>query len=144
MENRDLEREIVAQPRAFVRRKDMTAVRTIAGNERYELSVHLMEAEEAELDLLEVILEGSTHEGEHVYATAEASITGDHHVITRAYTRALLLVKATGSRVLALVVGDEEPQQQLVAFAQQDKVTLSRRRRAGAFLHAPLASFTPT
>ncbi|WP_298344822.1 hypothetical protein [Ferrimicrobium sp.] len=143
MEGRDLEREIMAQPRAFVRRKDMIGVRAVSGDERYELSAQLIESEENELDLLDVILEGTAHEGEHVYVAVEASVTGDDHDIERAHTRALLLAKAINSRVLPLVVCDEEPKRQLVALAQKHQVALARKQR-GIFLQGPLTSFNPT
>ncbi len=67
MERRDLEREILAQPRAFVRRKDMTAVRAVSSDERYDISACLPEEEENEPDLLDVILEGTTPDGERPY-----------------------------------------------------------------------------
>ncbi|WP_298335916.1 hypothetical protein [Ferrimicrobium sp.] len=133
----------MAQPRAFVRRKDMIGVRAVSSDERYELSARLVEAEESELNLLDVILEGTTHEGEHVYVAVEASVTGDDHDIQRAHTRALLLAKATNSRVLPLVVCVEEPKQQLIELAQQHQVALARKQR-GVFLQAPLTSFNPT
>ena len=137
MEGRDLEREILAQPRAFVRRKDMTAVRAVSSDERYDISARLPEEEENELDLLDVILEGTALDGERAYVAIEASITADRHDIERSHARALLLAKAAGAKVLPLVICEEEPEASIVALARRHRVALAQKQR-GVFVAAPL------
>jgi chromosome segregation ATPase len=137
MEGRDLEREILSQPRAFVRRKDMIAVHVVSNDERYDISARLPEQEENELDLLDVILEGMTSDGVHAYIAVEASITPDVHDIQRAHGRALLLAKATGAKVLPLVICEEQPLASVVTVAKNQQVALAKKQ-LGIFAPAPL------
>ena len=138
MERRDLEREILAQPRAFVRRKDMPAVRAVSSDERYDISACLPEEEENEPDLLDVILEGTTPDGERAYVAVEASITADRHDIERSHARALLLTKATEAKVLPLVICEEEPEPGIIALAQHHHVALGQKQRGISVKASPV------
>ncbi|WP_276970247.1 hypothetical protein, partial [Ferrimicrobium acidiphilum] len=84
MDGRHLESDVLANPRSYIRRKDLSAVRSLSYDERYELSSQLEENEEEELDLLDAILEGETPTGEHVYIAVEVSVTIEVYDLERA------------------------------------------------------------
>ncbi|MHB1734455.1 MAG: hypothetical protein ACYCU8_13615, partial [Ferrimicrobium acidiphilum] len=129
MDGRHLESDILANPRSYIRRKDLSAVRSLSYDERYELSSQLEENEEEELDLLDAILEGETPTGEHVYIAVEASVTIEVYDLERAKRRAYFLAKATNTPVLPLVVGDEPPSQGRIDEAMSQQVAIARKQR---------------
>ncbi len=136
MDGRHLESDILANPRSYIRRKDLSAVRSLSYDERYELSSQLEENEEEELDLLDAILEGETPTGEHVYIAVEASVTIEVYDLERAKRRAYFLAKATNTPVLPLVVGDEPPSQGRIDEAMSQQVAIARKQR-GIVVNAP-------
>ena len=136
MDGRHLESDILANPRSYIRRKDLSAVRSLSYDERYELSSQLEENEEEELDLLDAILEGETPTGEHVYIAVEASVTIEAYDLERAKRRAYFLAKATKTPVLPLVVGDEPPSQGRIDEALSQQVAIARKQR-GIVVNAP-------
>ena len=136
MDGRHLESDILANPRSYIRRKDLSAVRSLSYDERYELSSQLEENEEEELDLLDAILEGETPTGEHVYIAVEASVTIEVYDLERAKRRAYFLARATNTPVLPLVVGDEPPSQGRIDEAMSQQVAIARKQR-GIVVNAP-------
>ena len=136
MDGRHLESDVLANPRSYIRRKDLSAVRSLSYDERYELSSQLEENEEEELDLLDAILEGETPTGEHVYIAVEASVTIEVYDLERAKRRAYFLAKATNTPVLPLVVGDEPPSQGRIDEAMSQQVAIARKQR-GIVVDAP-------
>jgi chromosome segregation ATPase len=136
MDGRHLESDILANPRSYIRRRDLSAVRSLSYDERYELSSQLEESEEEELDLLDAILEGETPTGERVYIAVEASVTIEAHDLERAKRRASFLAKATKTPVLPLVVGDEPPSQGRIDEASSQQVAIARKQR-GIVVNAP-------
>ncbi len=136
MDGRHLESDVLANPRSYIRRKDLSAVRSLSYDERYELSPQLEENEEEELDLLDAILEGVTPTGEHVYIAVEVSVTIEVYDLERAKRRAYFLAKATNTPVLPLVVGDEPPSQGRIDEAMSQQVAIARKQR-GIVVDAP-------
>ena len=136
MDGRHLESDVLANPRSYIRRKDLSAVRSLSYDERYELSSQLEENEEEELDLLDAILEGETPTGEHVYIAVEVSVTIEVYDLERAKRRAYFLAKATNTPVLPLVVGDEPPSQGRIDEAMSQQVAIARKQR-GIVVDAP-------
>ena len=136
MDGRHLESDVLANPRSYIRRKDLSAVRSLSYDERYELSPQLEENEEEELDLLDAILEGETPTGEHVYIAVEVSVTIEVYDLERAKRRAYFLAKATNTPVLPLVVGDEPPSQGRIDEAMSQQVAIARKQR-GIVVDAP-------
>ena len=136
MDGRHLESDILANPRSYIRRRDLSAVRSLSYDERYELSSQVEESEEEELDLLDAILEGETPTGERVYIAVEASVTIEAHDLERAKRRASFLAKATKTPVLPLVVGDEPPSQGRIDEASSQQVAIARKQR-GIVVNAP-------
>uniref|UniRef100_UPI0023EF7AA0 hypothetical protein n=1 Tax=Ferrimicrobium acidiphilum TaxID=121039 RepID=UPI0023EF7AA0 len=136
MDGRHLESDVLANPRSYIRRKDLSAVRSLSYDERYELSSQLEESEEEELDLLDAILEGETPTGEHVYIAVEVSVTIEVYDLERAKRRAYFLAKATNTPVLPLVVGDEPPSQGRIDEAMSQQVAIARKQR-GIVVDAP-------
>ncbi len=139
MKGRDLERDIETHPRAYVRKRHMVAIRSVLDDERYDLSSVLEASEGAELDLLDVILEGELLDGRHGYVAIEASVTLERRDIERALGRAKLLAKAANAAVLPLVVCTRSPQDRLVEYARRQHVAISQKQR-GIFLEAPLVT----
>ena len=136
MDGRHLESDVLANPRSYIRRKDLSAVRSLSYDERYELSPQLEENEEEELDLLDAILEGVTPTGEHVYIAVEASVTIEVYDLERAKRREYFVAKATNTPVLPLVVGDEPPSQGRIDEAMSQQVAIARKQR-GIVVDAP-------
>ena len=132
----DYERKIGRRARSIARRslniRNSTVIHSTRDRDGEELSDLSEQAEENglitadeanELERADLILTGTSAEGNEIYLLAEASVTISHQDIERAHTRAAILGKAVGNLVQPAVAGaeisDENRQK-----AQQDGVTV--------------------
>ena len=132
----DYERKVTRRSRSIARRtlnikspKIVHSVRDRDGDELADLSDEAVEndlitaAEADDLERTDLILTGTSTDGNEVYVLAEASVTASHLDIERAHARAAILQKAVGATVQPAVACAEisaENRQQ----ADQEGVTV--------------------
>ena len=132
-----LEDDVRNHPRQYLRRIDMTGLRTLSDDERDEVLHRLAENDQLELDRVDAMLVGNRMEdGKQAYVAVEASATAESHDLERALKRAQLLAKATHAPALPLVVTRYSPGGLMLNRAKHKGIALSTKHD-GLVLEGP-------
>ncbi len=122
-----LEDDLRAHPRAYVRKSHMIAVKALSFDEKYEICEQLGGSEGDDLALVDVLIRGERLDGSEAYIAVEASATLENDDLSTVIRRAQILSKATKLPVLPLAVCKTAPSKQLLRRAQKLGVAVSRR-----------------